>query len=169
MNSKMLKKQALKFIKELDILEDPDFEEAYDCIRSGNEEEGLVKIREFIERHPLVWNGWFILGWALRKLGRYGDALESFKKALELNTIGNCDILNEMAICLMELGDLKGAKKELERALRKEPENIKIISNLGVVAMKAGNKDEAAAFFRTVLSMDPEDPLAKHYLNNVSH
>ena len=158
------KRQAKKLIKELSILEDPDFDEAYDCIRRGNEEEGLVKIREFIERHPLVWNGWFLLGWALRKLSRYGDALESFKKALELAKTYNCDIMNEMAICLMELGDLKGAKKELERALRKEPENIKIISNLGVLAMKAGNKDQAVAFFRTVLSIDPEDPLAKHYL-----
>jgi Flp pilus assembly protein TadD len=30
--------------------------------------------------------------------------------------------------------------------------------------MKAGNKKEAEAFFRTVLELDPEDPLARHYL-----
>ena len=164
------KKQAQKIIRDLSDLEDTGFEEAYDCIRRGDDEEGLKKVREFIESHPKVWNGWFLLGWALRKLMRYSDSLESLKKALELagaqddTRTGKTDIRNEMAICLMELGDLKGAKKELERALREEPENIKIISNLGVVAMKSGNKDEAEAFFRTVLVLDPEDPLARHYL-----
>ena len=67
----------------------------------------------------------------------------------------------------MELGDLKGARKELEHALQEDPENIKIISNLGVLAMKAGNKNEAAAFFRTVLELDCNDPLAKHFLEEL--
>ena len=157
-------KQAKKIIADITNqgLDDDSFREAHECVSRGNDEAGLVKIREFIEKRPMVWNGWFVLGWALRKLGRYRDALESFKKALELGG-GATDIRNEMAICLMELGDLKAARKELERALREEPENTKIISNLGVLALKAGRADEAAAFFRTVLELDPDDPLAKHY------
>jgi len=157
-------KQAKKIMAEINSqgLDDPGIREAYECISAGSDEEGLNKIKEFIERHPRVWNGWFILGWALRKMGRYGDGLEAFKKALELG--GNSsDIRNESAICLMELQDLKGARKELELALRDDTENTKIISNLGVVAMKAGNMDEAEAYFRTVLELDPEDPLAKKF------
>ena len=159
------RKQARKIIKDIGEqgLDDDSFREAYDCISRGNDEMGLSRIREFIERRPKVWNGWFVLGWALRKLGRYGDSLESFRKAVELGGAGS-DIRNEMAICLMELGDLGGARKELETALREEPENIKIISNLGVLAMKAGKRDEAAAFFRTILELDPDDPLARHFL-----
>ena len=147
-------------------LDDPVLKEAHDNISGGNDEEGLLKIREFIERHPKVWNGWFILGWALRKLGRYNDGLEAFKKALELGRLcgaGAGDILNEMAICLMETGDLTGARKELEQALGEDPENTKIISNLGVLAQKCGKPEEAAAFFRTVLELDPDDPLANFY------
>jgi Tfp pilus assembly protein PilF len=64
----------------------------------------------------------------------------------------------------MELGELKAARKELEKALREEPESIKIISNLGMLAHKAGNRAEAEAFFRIVLDMDPNDPVAKHFL-----
>jgi len=158
-------KQAKKIIADISSqgMDDDSFREAHDCISRGSDEEGLVKIKEFIERHPRVWNGWFVLGWALRKLGRYSDALESFKKALELGGSA-ADIRNEMSICLMELGDHKAARKELEHALREEPENTKIISNLGVLAMKAGRKDEADAFFRTVLELDPDDPLAKHFI-----
>ena len=158
-------KQARKILKEIlqqGFLE-KSFHEAYDLIDGGEEEKGLLKIREFIEKYPRVWNGWFVLGWALRKLGRYEDGLNAFKKAAEFGGKNN-DVMNETAICLMELGDLKAARKELEHALRNDPEDIKIISNLGVLAMKAGSTDEAKAFFRTVLDLDENDPLAKHYL-----
>jgi Tfp pilus assembly protein PilF len=64
----------------------------------------------------------------------------------------------------MELGELDKARKELEAALHDDPENVKIISNLGVLALKCGKKDEAAAFFRTVLELNPHDPLAVKYL-----
>jgi len=162
------KKQALKIIRDIggQGLDDDSYREAYDYVSRGDDEKGLLKIREFIEKHPRVWNGWFVLGWALRKLCRYGDALDAFKKAAELGGVSG-DTRNEMAICLMELGDLKGARKELEAALREEPENIKIISNMGVLAMKAGNTAEAAAFFRTVLELDKDDPLAKHFLEEI--
>ncbi len=157
------KKQAEKIIKDLGDFDDNGFQEAYDCINRGKDEDALKKIRALIEKHPRVWNGWFLLGWTLRKLKRYGDSLESLKKAEELGGT-NSDVKNEMAICLMELGDLKGARKELELALREEPENIKIISNLGVLALKAGKREEADAFFRTVLELEPEDALARRYL-----
>jgi tetratricopeptide (TPR) repeat protein len=165
------KKQAERIIKYLGDLDDTSFQEAYDCVNMGKTQEALVKIRSFIEKHPRFWNGWFLLGWTLRKLGRYGDGLDALKKAQELSAnldseLGgtNCDVLNETAICLMELGDLKSARKELERALHEEPENIKIISNLGVLALKAGKREEAGAFFRTVLELDPDDALARRYL-----
>jgi len=48
--------------------------------------------------------------------------------------------------------------------LRDDCDNVKIISNMGVLALKNGRKDEAAAFFRTVLELDPEDRLAGEYL-----
>jgi len=161
------KKQAQKIVQEISSqgLDDDNYRQAYDFVSRGKNEDGLVKIKEFIEKHSKVWNGWFILGWALRKLGRFTDALESFRKAMELGG-DNIEIRNETAICLMELKDHKGARRELELALREEPENIKIISNLGVLAMKSGNRIEAEAYFRTVLELDNEDPLALHFLKD---
>jgi Flp pilus assembly protein TadD len=154
--------RAQTIIKDIDknSLEDIRFGDAYKFIQQGNEEQGLRSIREFIEQHPSVWNGWFVLGWALRRLGRWKDGISAFGKAIELGG-GNSDTHNELAICLMELGDLHGARRELEIALHDDPENVKIISNMGVLAMKNGNKDEATAFFRTVLELAPDDPLAR--------
>jgi Flp pilus assembly protein TadD len=148
-------------------LEDESFTEAYTLIQQGNEEAGMRSIRDFIEKRPSVWNGWFMLGWALRRLGRWEDGAAAFAKAVELGGSGS-DTRNELAICLMESGDLQGARRELESALREDPENIKIISNLGVLALKNNRADEAAAFFRTVLELDPQDPIAKRYLQGES-
>jgi tetratricopeptide (TPR) repeat protein len=160
------KEKAQSLVREIKsrALDDDSFLRALDFIQQGEEQKGLENIRDFLERRPLVWNGWFVLGWALRKLGRWQDGLESFQKALELGG-GNSDTRNEMAICLMELGDLSGAGKELEIALREDPENVKIISNLGVLAGKAGDRQKAAAFFRTVLELAPDDPVARAWLD----
>jgi len=154
--------QAKKIIADINSqgLDDSNFTEAYNLINNGHDEKGLSKIRDFLQKNPKAWNGWFVLGWALRKLRRYSDSLESLKKAEELGG-SSSDLKNEIAICFMELGDFKQAQKELEHALREEPENIKIISNLGVLAMKTGDRAKAESYFRFVLELDPEDALAK--------
>ena len=158
------KKRAEGIVREIENsgLDDYKYSKSLELIRLGKEEEALLLIRDFIEEHPGVWNAWFILGWALRKQGRWDDALASLRKALELGGTA-ADTRNEAAICLMELGDYAGARKELESALREEPENVKIISNLGMLALKKGNEKEASGFFRTVLELNPQDPLALKY------
>jgi tetratricopeptide (TPR) repeat protein len=158
--------QAESIIKDIDKsgLEDESFNDAYKFIQQGNEEEGMRSIRDYIEKYPSVWNGWFVLGWALRRLGRWEDGAAAFGKAIELGGT-NSDTRNELAICLMETGNLKGARGELESALRDDPENIKIISNMGVLALRSGNNNEAAAFFRAVLELDPQDPIALNFFN----
>ena len=145
-------------------LDDDSFMEACRLIRQGHENESLELIKEFIQRCPTVWNGWFILGWALRRLKRWTDGAAAFQKAVELGG-GGSDTRNELAICLMESGDTNAARRELETALRQDPENVKIISNLGVLALRNGNDDEAAAFFRTVLELDPSDPVALSFFD----
>ena len=159
------KKKAEAIIKEIESqgLDDYRYLEALDLIRQGNEDEALYTIRDFLEDHSRVPSAWFVLGWALRKLSRWQDALESYRKAFELGASG-CDIRNEIAICLMELGKLSEARKELEAALWEEPENIKIISNLGVLALKNNRRDEAIGFFRTALELNPQDPIALDFL-----
>jgi tetratricopeptide (TPR) repeat protein len=163
------REQAERILDEIEknSLDDGIFREAYDLIRLGEEQKGLLRIRDFLEHHPNVRNGWFVLGWGLRKLGRWEDGAAAFKKAIELGE-NSSGILNELAICLMELGDYAEARQRLETALRKDPENVKIISNLGVLASRTGDKDLAAGFFRTVLELDPEDPVARLYLETVN-
>ncbi len=64
----------------------------------------------------------------------------------------------------MELGQLDESYGRLAEAIRLEPENTKVLSNLGVVCLKMDQRDKATGFFRTVLEYAPEDPVAKNYL-----
>jgi Flp pilus assembly protein TadD len=164
-----MRREAERIVKEIDSqgLMDGMFKKAFDFVRMGKEEEGIACIRLFLEAHPDVPNAWFILGWGLRRLARYAEGKEAFLKALELGA-AYPDIQNELAICLMELGELSESKKSLQAALAQEPENTKIISNLGIVSMKMGNPTEASGFFRTVLELEPGDPVAARYLKILS-
>jgi Tfp pilus assembly protein PilF len=44
---------------------------------------------------------------------------------------------------------------------------VKIITNLGAIAIRQGKRSEAAGFFRTALEIDPDDPTAKNWLANL--
>jgi tetratricopeptide (TPR) repeat protein len=142
------------------------FKEAFDFIHLGEEAKGLAKAEEFIAEHPEVWNGWFLVGWANRRLGKWEEGRAAFEKALALGAEG-VDTFNELSICLLELGRIPEARKALERALRLEPENVKVIVNLGAIAVRQDKTSEAAGFFRTALEIDPSDPAAKSWLERL--
>lgn len=152
---------------ETQALDDELFTQAFTSMQTGQPEKALEHIRLFLESHPKVWNAWFLLGWALRYTERWEDAAAAFLQCLALGkkapkefSLAYCDICNELAICLMEQGKLKESRMWLMSALEKEPDNIKIISNLGTIALKEGNGEQAKAFFRTVLDIYPEDAMA---------
>jgi Flp pilus assembly protein TadD len=160
--------EARRIVKEIDAqgLADGLFQGAYDRIRMGREEEGVEMARRLLAAHPDAWHAWFLLGWACRRLGRWEEGREAFEKVAALGG-GGADPLNELAICQMELGDLATAERTLHAALAVEPENTKIVSNLGVVALRRGRDEEARGFFRTVLELDPSDPVARRYLDSL--
>lgn len=161
--------EARRIIKEIDAqgLIDGLFKKAFDAIRMGREREGIEDIEKFLASRPDFQNAWFLLGWAHRRLGQYAQGKDAFLKALSVGG-PHADLLNELAICLMELGELAESRKRLLEALNLEPENTKVISNLGIVALKGGNRDEALGFFRTVLEYDPQDRIAAKYLESLA-
>lgn len=158
-------RRARRVVKELESqdLLDNLFKEAYDFIRLGRERDGIAKITEFLSSHPDVWNAWFLLGWGNRRIGEYAEGRKAFERALELGGT-QPDTYNELAICLMELGELAESRRHLLTALKAEPENVKILSNLGIVSMKQANSGEAIGFFQTVLEIEPDDQIAQKYL-----
>jgi Flp pilus assembly protein TadD len=163
------KERAQEILNQIknDNLDNEQFKKAFQLISSGQEEKGIEAIREFIESNPDVWNAWFMLGWGLRRLERWDDARKAFLKALELGGSKQADTYNELSICYMELKNFKEARKCLDNALSLDPENTKIISNLGYLSLKEGKISEAQKYFETVLEYDPADKIAKTELEKL--
>jgi len=143
--------------------EDTIFTEAYELIKIGREESGIKKIKQYLISNENIWNAWFLLGWAYRRIGDYQNGKEALLKSLNLND-ENIDSYNELSICYLELGEYNDCRKKLSQALRLDGENIKIISNFGILALKENKNDEALGFFKTVLEIDPDDVIAQKYV-----
>lgn len=160
--------KAAEWLRELENSAERDslFKEAYDAVQLGHEEEGIARIRDFLKENPKVWNAWFLLGWAHRRLEQYKEGKEAFLKALELGA-AQVESSNELAICYMELEEYGEARRCLVSALEQEPRNTKIISNLGILSLKKGNPQEALGYFKTVLEYEPEDPIAAEYIKHL--
>jgi tetratricopeptide (TPR) repeat protein len=137
--------------------------EALDAIQAGREQAAIERLTPVAGAHPGLWNAWFLLGWAHRRLGNYQEGKRAFLAALEGNR-GSPDLYNELAICLMELGELEESRRHLEEARRLAPGDAKILSNLGVLALKRGDAQEARRLFEAVLELAPDDPIARRYL-----
>lgn len=135
------------------------FKGAYEAINNNDEEQALVLIHKFLEKNPKVWNAWFMLGWALRKLERWSTAKDAFEQCLECGG-DNVDTLNELSLCLIELDDYESAYTYLMDAMKKEPENTKVMSNLGMLFLREGKYTEASHYFNAVLAFDSDDKIA---------
>ena len=143
-----------------DNMNDEAFKNAYKLISSGQEEKGLEEIRKFLSTNQKVWNAWFLLGWGLRRICHFDQAEQAFLQALNCGGEKSSDCYNELAICQMEQKKLKEAKTSLIKALELSPEDTKVISNLGYLCLKEGNRAEAQKYFTTVLVIDPHDMIA---------
>jgi Flp pilus assembly protein TadD len=141
--------------------------QAFDAIRLNREAEAVELLGDVTRRHPEIWNPWFLLGWAYRRLGEYRLGREALEKAHSLKPV-DADILNELAICLMETGELEASHQRLSEAAGLEPENPKLCSNLGILSLRMGREEEARRLFEAVLERSPEDPLAREYLRRLS-
>ena len=151
--------EIINFINEQNV-DDEYFRAAYDLISHGQEEKGLEQIRLFIANNPKVWNAWFLLGWGLRRLERFSDAKQAFLECLRVGGDKNPDTYNELSLCYIQEKNFDEAQKCLLKALGMEPENTKVISNLGYLALAQGDVQGARNYFQTVLEFNPKDTIA---------
>ena len=98
-------------------MDDVRFSNAYELIMNGEEEKGLEEIRVFLQSNPDVWNGWFLLGWGLRKIERFADARLAFEEAVKYGA-DNSDTFNELAYVIFREKILRKQKKIWRKPLQ---------------------------------------------------
>ncbi|AEC02155.1 tetratricopeptide repeat protein [Parasphaerochaeta coccoides] len=131
--------------------------ESWDFMNMGDEEKALERADAFIKKNPKVWNGWFLKGWAHRRLEQFEEGQKAFLTILELGE-QNASVYNELAICARETGSRDLAKDYLGIALDLEEENVPIMANLAFMHLDDENFNEARVLLEKARRIDPQDP-----------
>ena len=88
-------------------------------------------------------------------MGRYGEAIEHFKRDIALNP--EVDSAEEkIAAALLALGDTKGAVAHLRHLLEAKPEKAATLHTLGKLLYGQGKRAEAIVLLRRGLGHHPE-------------
>jgi|TARA_Y100000310_G_C20699317_1_gene828234 tetratricopeptide (TPR) repeat protein len=107
------------------------------------------------------------LAFALRRAGRYNDAMHSYKVALYLDP-ENLDIRNNVANLYLLQGDTATSLETYRQILAKDSTLVDIWMNLGVVYALSNKQDEARSAWEQALNYQPENLEAKAYLKKVT-
>ncbi len=97
----------------------------------------------------------FELGNQLHELGDYQGALESYRKALEIEPDSSVILANLGSICYKS-GDFSSAKEAYQRALELDPCRADTTRNLGVTLTNMGDNEGAIEQLAKAAQLDPD-------------
>lgn len=143
------------------------YERGYELILAGRVEEGLELLKALEDDHDEWWNLLFFIGLGYRMLEQYEDALGYFLKVMTLNT-GHIKTMNEIAICLLSLGDFTEAERYLKEAIRLSPENSELLCNMGIVHLQKGDQATARIYFDRAHEASPDDEVVAMWLAHIN-
>lgn len=120
--------------------------------------DGETLWRYQIEHNDKVPLAYKQLGVALFERAEYLEAAKMMSKALSLKP-RNADLLSNLAICHLELGNLDKATQAVESALRIEPNNLRALNTLGEIHLARQEFTEANRIFFRAMQLEPNNPL----------
>jgi len=133
----------------------------------GELEEAIALFTLSLEAAPTA-EGYTFRGWAYSFQGRLDDAIEECRKAIATDPeFGNP--YNDIGCYLVEQGKGEQAISWFERAKaapRYEPRHFPYL-NLGRLRAARGEVAEALAEFEGALAENPEDPIARHFIEKL--
>jgi tetratricopeptide (TPR) repeat protein len=95
------------------------------------------------------------LGAALRRVGRFDDAVTSYHRALEIKP-DIAEVHNNLGNALKDLGRHGDALAAFIRALDLKPDFAKAHNNMGNALQELGSLDDAVASYRRALALKPD-------------
>jgi tetratricopeptide (TPR) repeat protein len=147
-------------------------EKAASLRREGRLVEAVAAYEEVLKRWPELAECWYNLALLQRQTGRFAPALAAYQQALDRGAKDPEEIhLNRGVIYADCLRDDAAAERELNAALRIQPNYVPAILNLANLKEDQGDKDKARAFYERVLRLDAgnADALARlAYLSTVA-
>ena len=136
----------------------------------GRVEEAIGAYERLLAARPELADSWYNLGWLQRKARRFEDALDSYRRALELDVGEPEEVhLNRAVILSDHLHRPDEAERELHAALAQNPHYVPALLNLGNLREDLGDRDGARGAYQRALDCDPGGALALARLAGLSH
>jgi Flp pilus assembly protein TadD len=125
-----------------------------------------AEIVEMFRDHGNVPSALSLLGWAFWQLGAADKARETYG-ILHGITPGHPDVAFSLALAECACGNRNAARQLYREILRRSPDNVPALVNLGVLLDETWELAEAEHVFREVLHLEPENVLAANGLGNI--
>lgn len=133
------------------------YEEGYNEVLSGNPSKGLEKLLPLKEKYEDWWNLLFMIGLSYRMQGMNNEAKIEFENILKINP-NQVDTLNELGLCLVNLGLFEEAIENFSLALELK-EDYEILCNRGMTYLQIGKIREASIDINKAYELNPEDEI----------
>ena len=109
-----------------------------------------------------------VLAFNYRTVGRYNDAMHSYKVALYLDP-SNFDIWNNVANLYLLQGDTTACLETYNNVVTRNPLLTNIWLNMGVVYALSNQKSKARNAWNQILTYEPNNVAAKSYLQKLNN
>lgn len=107
------------------------------------------------------------LGGLYLRLGRYREAMESLKIAME-GAVDQRSLLNDLSVAYLHLGDPQSALETCKTLLRLDPTYALAAFNAGIAAARLGNRDEARSYYEQFIRLEPDHARASRELARIA-
>ncbi|MDU7905303.1 MAG: tetratricopeptide repeat protein, partial [Peptostreptococcaceae bacterium] len=132
------------------------YEEGYNLVFQGKNEEGLEKLLPLADEHGDWWNLLFMIGLAYRNMNDIGKAQKYFEKILIIRP-NQVDTLVELGLCEASNYNIKGAIEYFEKAAKLKKEDPEILCNLGMAYFNDKDLDNAIYYIERAYEINPQD------------
>jgi tetratricopeptide (TPR) repeat protein len=137
--------------------------EAEEAFRKASALEGPRTGRFSLHVAARLANQHAALGEAYAEAGGLADAVEQYKKAVELGP-AFIDLRYRLARLMLDAGNPLGAREELDRVLQARPGFVEAQASLGLAYYLSGDAAEARKVWRDALDRQPENSRVEAYL-----
>lgn len=127
-----------------------------DYLNKGNPKHAIAEYEKSLESFPDYYLVYSNLGYAYLQSLRLNEALESFKKALSLNS--NClEAIKGMVSVYTQMGNMDEATKYLEKVIELDPDpSPSYYMSLGLMYNQQNRLKEAIPLFKKVIEANPK-------------